>query len=93
MLCWVSLLLRSFNTINQAGSFFVSVSLALYFALGVENNSRALSKGGDFNGVLCGLVLDSLSICVVLLCKLGDSVCNHGHQYLCSAIGSKCCFS
>ena len=52
-----------------------------------------LSKGGDFNGELHGLVVIALSVFDVLRLKSEVSVCNQGHQYLCSATGSKFCFS
>lgn len=88
------MLLKHFNTINQAGnSFLVSVSLAPSFVWGGESNSSLLFKGEDSDGDFCGLALDSLSFNEVLLFKHGDSVCNQGHQYLCSAMGSKLCFS
>ena len=89
---YTSLPLNSFNTINQAGSFGNSVSLALPL-VGVECNCTLSLAGVDFNGELSGLVLCVLSICDVLLLKHVVSVCNHGHQYLCSATGSKDCFS
>ena len=52
-----------------------------------------LSEGGDFNGELLGLVVIALSVFDVLRLKSEVSVCNQGHQYLCSATGSKFCFS